>query len=93
MAQTTDARAGAGESTPAPASPNPKLAVWFTPDDIRTSKEGADLIAGLDRYIRAATHEDAIALWIVWAAGLGADEHQPASDGSEWHINTRWEAR
>ena len=62
-----------------------------------------DLIAGLDRYTRArsflqvpesteATHEGAIALWIVWAARLGADEHQPAPDGTAWRITTRWEA-
>jgi hypothetical protein len=69
----------------------------------RKRQARADLIAGLDRYIRArsflqvpqgaeATHEGAIALWIVWAAGLGADEHQRAPDGTEWLIATRWEA-
>ena len=62
-----------------------------------------DLLDGLDRYIRArglarvepgweAVHETVVAQWIVWAARLGADEHQPAPDGTEWRITTRWEA-
>ena len=41
MEETTHARARAREVTPPPASPDPQLAVWFTPEDIRTSKEGS----------------------------------------------------
>ncbi|MGA2927685.1 MAG: hypothetical protein ABSG43_17145 [Solirubrobacteraceae bacterium] len=62
-----------------------------------------DLIDGFDRYIRArsfvevnpgagATHEGAIALWIVWASRLGEPGNTTAPDGSEWRIDTRWEA-
>ena len=70
----------------------------------RKHRARTDLIDGLDRYIRArsfvhvrpgseATHEGAIAQWIAWAARLGEPGHAIAPDGSEWRINTRWEAQ
>ncbi len=70
----------------------------------RKHRARADLIAGLDRYIRAssfvsvrpgseATNEGAIAQWIVWAARLGEPDHATAPDASQWRITTRREAR
>jgi hypothetical protein len=43
MRDTTGAHAcaRAREVTPPSASPDPQLAVWFTPENIRTSKEGS----------------------------------------------------
>ena len=68
----------------------------------RKRQARTDLIDKLDRYIRArsfvdvplgaeATHEGAIALWIVWAARLGEPSHATAPDSTEWHVTTRWE--
>jgi hypothetical protein len=62
----------------------------------------ADLLAGLERYIRAtrflevrpgseASLEGIVAQWIAWAARLGAGESATAPDGSEWQIKTTWE--
>jgi len=62
----------------------------------------ADLLAGLERHIRATRLlegrprsetilEGIVAQWIAWAARLGAGESATAPDGSESHIKTAWE--
>lgn len=75
MTDTRDARAcaRAREVTPALASQDPQLAVWFTPEDIRTSKEGSPYHekaqAACDEALEEAALEvlsDSHSLWTVY---------------------------